>query len=75
MYTTKENRLDASVQTAFFLLQISGHLSTRGLFGGFKVRYKPNCSPMSEDTPGVETSPEQRMPGKMTAPLFVKDLH
>ena len=58
-----------------YLLQISGQLSASGLLAGFEVRYKPNCGPMSEDSPGVETSPEKRMPGKMAAPLFVKNLH
>ena len=59
----------------FFPLQISGQLPTTGLCAGFEFRYKLNCSPISGDTPGVETSPEKRMPEKMTAPLFVKDLH
>ena len=72
MYKMTGNRLDESLQSAF--LTVANHLSATGFFGEFKVRHKPNCSPIRGDTPRLETSPEERLPGKKTAPLFVNNL-
>ena len=46
-------RLDESLQSAF--LTVANHLSATGFFGGFKVRHKPNCSPICGNTPRLET--------------------
>jgi len=43
-----------------------------GIFAGFKVRYQPICSPISGDTPRLETYPEKRMPEKNDGAIICK---
>ena len=45
-------------------LQISGHVSTTGLFASLNVWYKPNCSLISGDTPRRGTCPKKTNAGK-----------
>ena len=77
VYKTRENILDKSRKRKetewmnnckpFFRQAVfpgCRHFSTTGLFAGFKVLYKPNCSPISGGMARLETSPEERMPEK-----------